>query len=161
MDHPPDLAPSDLATPDLATPDLATPDLAPPGLAVDDGRRWWRPAFIALAFVLLAGVAGFFPSFSWPASLTVLALGGGLFWLGLSRRTARREPPRRLDRAAAWWLVPLLLGASVELTNYLSGSDPGTHPTLSGLADPALAQYPPRAVAFLGWLAGFWALARR
>jgi hypothetical protein len=114
---------------------------------------------IVALFVLLALVAGGLPSFSLGANLLVVAVGGVLFWIGMTRGEVGPRT-RRLPRAARWWLVPLVGLVVVEAAGYAMGS---THdyPTLSLLADPWLDRYPVRAGAFLGWTAAFWAMARR
>lgn len=111
-------------------------------------------------FAVIAAVGGAFDSFTVPAELLVLGVGGALSWLGLSGRAGRRPVPVRLGPGAAWWLVPALALALVE--GYAFSRDSIVdYPTLSLLADPMLAHYLPRAVGYFGWLAGFWALVRR
>jgi hypothetical protein len=111
-------------------------------------------------FALIAAVGGLFGSFTAQANLLVLAVGGTLIWLSLSGRTARYPAPARLARGSALWLVPVLLVALTELFAFL-GKPREAFPTLSLLADPVLEHYFPRALAYFGWLAGFWALVRR
>ncbi len=110
--------------------------------------------------ILLSLIGGLFPSFSVAANLYVLELGGVLAWLGLSGRVPKRPVPRRLPASAAWWLVPVLLAAVLELTDFLFGSTPA-HPTFSDLMDPVLARYLPRSLGYAGWLCAFWGLVRR
>lgn len=121
---------------------------------------WARPMVMLPALAGCALVGGLFPSFSKRATFAVLLFGGLLVWLGSSGRLPRRPVPRRLPAGAAWWLVPVLFLAVVELVNFLLGST-YPHPTLSVLLDPVLAQYPARAAAYFGWLTGLWALVRR
>jgi len=111
-------------------------------------------------FVLLALVGGLFPSFSMSANVYVLLVGGVLTWLGLSGRVAKRPSPWRLDRRAAWWLVPAGLFVAVELSNDLLGST-HAHPTLSVLLDAPLTVYSVRSLAYFAWLGAFWGLVRR
>jgi len=47
-----------------------------------------------------------------------------------------------------------------EITAFANGSKE-SYPTLSLLADPLLDHYLPRALAYFGWLVGFWGLVRR
>lgn len=113
-------------------------------------------------FVVLAAIGGQLPPFSPEATLYVLTLGGVLTWLGLSRRVVRTYCCHSDDRYAqsAWWLLPILVAAPMEATNYLLGST-HQHPTISILLDPLFAGEPARTALYLGWLAGFWALVRR
>jgi hypothetical protein len=123
-------------------------------------RLWARPLVLVPVFALVSLVGAAFPSFSLGANVLVLAAGGALFWLGLSTRLPRRSSPRRLRAAAVWWLVPAVVLALVELVNFVLGST-YDHPTLSKLADPWLAGYPGRALAYFGWLMAYWGLVRR
>lgn len=132
----------------------------PSELTVEAARPWARPAVTVpvIAFLSLAG--GQLPSFSLQANLYVLAIGGAMIWLGLSHRLPRRPSPRRVGAGVAWWLVPVLLFAFVELVNYALGST-SEHPTLSKLADPALDDKVVRSAVYFAWLTGFWGLVRR
>jgi hypothetical protein len=112
-------------------------------------------------FVLVSLVAGALPSFSLGANVLVLAVGGALFWLGVTERVPPSRPaPRQLSGRAAWWLLPLLTFAAVELVNFAYGSG-DAHPTLSKLADPLLDDYAVRAGAYFAWLTAFWGMVRR
>lgn len=93
------------------------------------------------------------------STLTMIGLGGALFWLGMVRRF-RRQAPGRIGRYAWWWLLPVLVFAGFELTNFALGST-WAHPTLSALSDPVLRHYWVRSAVFLGWITGFWGLIRR
>jgi hypothetical protein len=146
------------------------PDLVPePAAELVDGApdqrataapAWARPMVMLPALAGCALVGGLFPSFSKRATFAVLLFGGLLVWLGSSGRLPHRAAPRRLPAGAAWWLVPTLFLAIVELVNFLLGSS-YQHPTLSVLLDPVLAGYPARTAAYFGWLAGLWSLVRR
>jgi hypothetical protein len=129
-------------------------------LTAEAQRVWVRPIVIVPVFALISAVAGLFPSFSLSANLLVLGVGGTLFWLGFTGRVPKRPAPGRLTRRAAWWLVPALFLAMVELVNFSYGSTP-EHPTLSLLADPLLTDYLVRSSMYFGWLAAFWGLVRR
>jgi hypothetical protein len=131
-----------------------------PPLAAELTRPWARPVVMMPVFALIAAVGGLFPSFSLRANLLVLVTGGAMVWLGLSHRLPRREEPRRLYPLAAWWLLPALGFAAIELVDFALGST-YAHPTLSLLADPLLEHYLPRSALYFGWLAGFWGLVRR
>jgi hypothetical protein len=119
-----------------------------------------RPIVLVPVFALIALVGGALPSFSFGANLLVLAVGGTLFWLGLSARWPRRPALVRLPRQTLWWLLPLGVLVGMEATNYLTGSTP-SHPTLSRLADPVLEGYPARSALYFGWLTAFWGMVRR
>jgi hypothetical protein len=143
-------------------------DEAPP-VAVGAPRVLTRPLVVIPAFALISLVGGRFPSFSVGANVVVGVAGAVLFWLGLSARPPRRASvhlrsplrgsPLRPSGHAAWWLLPALLLAGVELLNLALGST-HDHPTLSGLADPLLEGYPARVAAYFGWLTAYWGLIR-
>jgi hypothetical protein len=130
------------------------------GRPSEAARPWHRRAVLVPVLLVLSLVGGAFPSFSVAANLYVLVLGGALCWLGLSARVPKRPDPGRPSRAAAWWLVPGLAAALLELTDFLLGST-RSHPTVSDLMDPVLAGYLPRSAAYCAWLYAFWGLVRR
>jgi hypothetical protein len=132
----------------------------PPEASVDEVRSWDRPLMMLPLFVLIAAIGGLFGSFTLEANLLVLAVGGTLIWLSLSGRAVRHPSPNRLTRHAAWWLVPMLVVALTELFAFF-GKPREEYPTISLLADPVLDHYLLRAVAYFGWVTGFWALVRR
>jgi hypothetical protein len=132
----------------------------PPEATAEAARTWDRPIVVLPVFVLIALMGGLFPSFSLLANLLVLAVGGTMVWFGMTGRAGRRSSPRRLSRTAAWWLLPVLLLALVELYAFTKHST-DAYPTLSLLADPVLDQYLARAACYFGWLAAFWGLVRR
>ena len=129
-------------------------------MAATDVRPWDRAIVTYPLFALIAVVGGLFGSFTLSANLLVLAVGGALFWLGLSGRAGRRSVPRTLPVRTAWWLLPVLLFAVVELFAFSKHSIED-YPTLSLLADPVLNHYLPRAACYFGWLTAFWGLIRR
>jgi hypothetical protein len=129
-------------------------------LTADAEPLWARPGVLFPTFALVALVGGALPSFSTAANLLVLGVGGVLFWLGMSNTLVRRPAPARLARPAAWWLIPVLLLAVVELYTFSIGQTYG-HPTLSKLADPVLERYLARTGLYFGWLVAFWGLVRR
>lgn len=116
-----------------------------------------RPGAVVLLLAPLAAIGGLFPSFSLRANVYVLATGAVVCWLG--RRRDEPEPEPQLSTAAAWWLVPALLLAAVELYSFTGGST-YNYPTLSLLLDAPLESYTPRVGLYFGWLVGFWALVR-
>jgi hypothetical protein len=119
-----------------------------------------RPAVPLPVLAAAALVGATLPSFSAAATGYVLGLTAVLAGLGLSGRLGRRPVPPRPPRAALWWLVPVLLVAVVELVDFVLGST-YPHPSVSRLLDPPLSWYPVRALAYFGWLAAFYDLARR
>jgi hypothetical protein len=132
----------------------------PPPASAEVAHSWDRPLVVVPLFVLVALVGGLFESFTWSANLLVLAVGGTFVWLGLTGRAGRRPAPRRLGRGTVWWLVPILSLSVLELATFLRQSFED-FPTLSLIADPFLEGYGARSAAYLAWLAGFLALARR
>jgi hypothetical protein len=124
-------------------------------------RPWAaRPVVMVPVFALLSLVGGQFPSFSVSANLYVLMTGGALVWLGVTGRVPRQTAARALGAGSAWWLVPVLVFAAVELVNFALGST-HDHPTLSLLADPALEDKLVRSAVYFGWLTAFWGLIKR
>lgn len=132
----------------------------PPQITAEAARGWDRPMVMLPIFVLLSAAGGLFPSFSLQSNLYVLAIGGTMFWLGLSGRVPRRAVPHRLSRGGAWWLLPALCLATVEIVTFVGGST-NDYPTLSLLADPVLESYLARSALYFGWLTAFWGLVRR
>src|SRR5262245_10744577 len=132
----------------------------PQQVSAEAGRAWDRPTVVFPLLIPIALVGGLFGSFTFSANLLVLVIGGTMMWLGITGRAGRRSAPRRLGRSTAWWLVPVLLFASVELFAFSKNSIEN-YPTLSLLADPILELYPARVACYFGWLAAFWGLVRR
>lgn len=131
----------------------------PTDVAAETVRPWTRPGVLVPVFAVLALIGGLFPSFSLEANLYMIVLGAGFAWLGLSGRVPKHAPVP-IGRGAAWWLLPALLLAVVELVDFLLGST-DAHPTLSLLADPVLDRYAARAAGYFAWLSAFWGLVRR
>lgn len=123
-------------------------------------RGFDRPLIRISLFTLIAAVGGLFASFTLAANLLVLAVGATFMGIGLGSWAGRRPAPTRLPATAAWWLVPVLTMALVELFCFLKDS-PDDWPTFSLLADPVLEHYLPRATSYFAWLTGFWVLVRR
>jgi hypothetical protein len=137
-----------------------------PGLAAETpsvgapSQVWHRPQVTVPLFVMFALVGAFFPSFSLIATVYVIAVGGALFWLGLSGRVVKRASPDRVPGAGAWWLLPAGLFVVVEVTNFAYGST-YPHPTLSVLLDTPLEHYSLRSLAYFIWLSAYWGLIYR
>ena len=124
------------------------------------GRRpgWPRRAAVPAAIVGYALVAALCRPLTWPALAAVLVAGLPVLWLGVRRRP--RPVPGVTLRSAAPWLALGAVAALYELVLRLGPNDLA-HPTLSTLADPALATYPGRVVGYVGWLAaGAWLVKR-
>jgi hypothetical protein len=131
-----------------------------PRAAAEQVRSWDRPIVTYPLFALIAAIGGLFGSFSLSAYFLVFAVGGTLFWLGMTGRAGRRGAPRRLPRGSAWWMVPVLVFAFTELLSFSRGST-SDFPTLSLLADPFLDHYLARTAVYFGWLVAYWGLVRR
>jgi hypothetical protein len=127
--------------------------------AAEHLRPWDRAVVTYPVFALIAAVGGLFASFTFGALVLVLALGGTMLWLGITGRAGRRAAPRRVPRGAAWWSVPIVFIALVELFAFSRNSP--NFPTISLLAEPFLAHYLARSAVYFGWLVTFWGLVRR
>jgi hypothetical protein len=96
------------------------------------------------------------PPFSLAASVAVLSAGAAAAVIG-SRF-------RRKSLAAAGsivpWVVLVAVAGAWQLTAYLQ-QPRSEHPTLSSLVNSVLDSHPARAVAFVVWVAGCAAIARR
>jgi hypothetical protein len=117
--------------------------------------RW--PHRLALLSVGLGCVAAVtvYGELSTGALVAVAGTGALLTGLGLARRAGEAAPG--VDGPALPWLVWALAAATWEVVTLVDDR----LPTLSDLADPALAHPPLRAAATVGWLAvGVWLLAR-
>jgi hypothetical protein len=127
--------------------------------AAGGSRPAGRPrGAIVAGIVGYALVAALCRPLTGPALLAVLAAGLPVFWIGVHR------PPRVARpvgvRSAAGWLGVGGVAAVYELGLRL-GPDDLAHPTLSTLADPALATYPGRALGYVLWLGvGGWLVSR-
>jgi hypothetical protein len=97
--------------------------------------------------------------FTGPALIVTLLSGLAAIIAG-SRREARRPsgPPRH--GGSSVWAVLFLALIVWELAAF-TGLPRADHPTLSSLANTALDSHPVRTMAFLLWLVGGAALARR
>jgi len=93
-----------------------------------------------------------------PAAAAVLAPGVALLVIGVLRR------PRSVElvgwRGAAPWIALAAVCGLAELALFVWGND-AAHPTISMLADPALATYPGRLLGYGLWLGiGAWLVSR-
>jgi hypothetical protein len=117
-----------------------------------------RRAAVAGAVLAYALVAATCRPLTWPALVAVLIPGVPLVWLGLRREPADGTPLGR--RSVAVWLGLLAVGGIGELVLRLGPNDL-TYPTLSTLADPALATYAGRVVGYVLWIGtGLWLVRR-
>jgi hypothetical protein len=131
-----------------------------PEVTAEVVRTWDRPLVMIPLFLLIAAIGGLLGSFTLSANLLVLGVGGTFIWLSLAGKVGRRPALRRVPRAAAWWLVPVVMLGLVELFTFSMHSIED-YPTLSLLADPILEVYVARFACYFGWLVGFWGLVRR
>lgn len=129
-------------------------------VAAEAPGAWARPAVLVPVFAGLSLVGGQLPSFSLAANLYVLALGGAMVWLGLSRRVPRRAVGDRIGRGVRWWILPAGVLVTAEVVTFALGSN-YDYPTLSRLSDPLMAAEPVRSACYFAWLSGFWGLVRR
>jgi hypothetical protein len=137
---------------------------------------------VAAAVVGYALVAALCRPLTAPALVAVLIPGIALLWLGLRRRSLAFRPPPAPESsreavittrwelpgrqgATRWrsvlpWAGLATVGGVVELALRFGPNDLA-HPTLSTLADPALATYPGRVLGYVLWLsAGVWLVSR-
>jgi hypothetical protein len=130
------------------------------------GQRRLLTAGLASLGALYAGVVSAFSRYSWPATISVVALGClmvAIGWQGPVRRRAALtgDPLRR-----AWlWAAVMVAGGMWELSSLLQQphltTDSYAHPTISALTDPLLASHPGRSVALGAWLLiGWFAVGR-
>jgi hypothetical protein len=113
---------------------------------------------LAIVVAVLAGawwIVGR-PPFSLAASAAVLTAGAAAAVVG-SR--FRRKSVGRAGSIVPWVVLVAVAGAW-ELAAYLQHPR-AEHPTLSSLVNAVLDSHPARAVAFVVWLAGCAAIARR
>jgi hypothetical protein len=113
---------------------------------------------LAVAVVAYAWWVTSLPQFHTGTTVAVVGAGAVAIAWGLRRQTGPREPARA-DGLVVWALLAGAL-AAWQLLAYLR-EPRSEHPTLSSMADGALAASPVRALAFVGWLAVAAALARR
>jgi hypothetical protein len=110
---------------------------------------------------LLVGVAwwvvGLRP-FSAAATVAVLVTGvAAMVW---GARSPRRRRPAVDRQSRSGWLVLASAAAAWELAAFVQHPR-DEHPTLSSLTNALLDSRPARAAAFVAWLVGAAALARR
>ena len=98
--------------------------------------------------------------FSRPALAAVMAAGALTVAAASWLRRHRPLRPARQVRGLGPWMIVLSALVGWEAVAF-SLSPRQTHPTLSSIADAALAPRPVEAAAFLVWLALGWRLARR
>jgi hypothetical protein len=147
---------------------LAAQPVAP--APADQPRRGLRRLLVTAAW-LVAGAAycvvvGSFSRYSWPATVSVLALGCLMIAIGWQGPIRSRPPLRGKPLRRAWlWSVVLISGGLLELGSLLEQphltTDSYAHPTISALTDPVLASHPGRSVVLGGWLLAGWFLVGR
>jgi hypothetical protein len=129
------------------------------------------PSRLLVAMALIVSVAyavtvGGFGRYSWPTTISVLALGAFALvvaWRG--RRHPEREPASLDPLGAVAWASAFVALALWELANLLLQpnltTDSYAHPTLSVLTDPILASHIGRSIILSLWLAFGWFLLER
>jgi len=127
-----------------------------------------RGAAIAAVVAGVGALSGFawfvtgFRTFTWPPRLTVFGTAVVVVW---SAERIRR-PEDGAPSGGGWstglgiWMLLIALLGAWELNSLFRGPR-SVYPTLSSLADIALRRHPVRMVAFVGWLALGWDIARR
>jgi hypothetical protein len=116
-----------------------------------------RPHRLALSTVALACVTTVtvYGELSIGAFVAVAGTGTLMTGLALARRAGEATPA--VDRRGLPWLAWVVAAAVWEVVTLVDDR----LPTLSDLADPALARPPVRAAATVAWLAlGAWLLTR-
>ena len=113
-----------------------------------------------------AAVVGSFSRYSWPATAGIIGLGTIVVVIGWHGPLRDRPAGGRLPVAGTLaWVAVLVAGCLWELGALLQQpsltTDSYSHPTVSTLTDPVLANSPGRAVVLLGWLALGWYLVER
>jgi len=123
-------------------------------------------AMLIVAAVAYAVTVGGFGRYSWPTTISILALGAvalAVAWRG------PRHPERELAAldpvGAVAWASAFVALALWELSNLLLQpnftTDSYAHPTLSVLTDPILASHVGRSILLFLWLAFGWFLLER
>jgi len=165
----------DAARTRLAGEPEARADQSLPASADEVGRRRRtavsrRVMATALAWLagglLYAGVVGAFKRYSWPATISVLALGCLMIAVGWQGPLRRRAALTGLALRRAWlWAVVLVAGGLWELSSLVQQphltTDSYAHPTISALTDPVLASHQGRSLILGGWLLVGWFLVGR
>lgn len=126
---------------------------------VGSGRLGARVVGLAGAPVVLAWAwwVVSLPAFS--ASATVAVVGSGVVAMAAGASLRRRERPA-VPGVVSPWAVVAAAAAAWQLAAYLQHPRED-HPTLSSLANAVLDTHGARAAAFVLWLVGAAALARR
>ena len=129
-----------------------------------------RRAVLAVTWLaggaLYAAVVGSFSRYSWPATAGIIGLGTIVVVIGWHGPLRDRPASGRLPVAGTLaWVAVLVASCLWELGALLQQpsltTDSYSHPTVSTLTDPVLANSPGRAVVLLGWLALGWYLVER
>lgn len=118
------------------------------------------------AGALYCGVVGSFSRYSWPATMSVVALGCLMIAVGWQGPLASKEPLTGEPLRRAWvWAAVLVSGGLLELGSLLQQphltTDSFAHPTISALTDPVLTSFPGRSAILGGWLLTGWYLVGR
>jgi hypothetical protein len=124
------------------------------------------PAVVAAVSAVLIWLYGWWavarPPFS--AAATAAVVLPGVAAAGVAGRTRAHGGwhgrPHPATGSVRYWLGLAALAAAWQLAAYLQHPR-HDHPTLSSLANAALASHPARAAAFVAWLAVTVALVRR
>jgi hypothetical protein len=109
------------------------------------------------AGLVYADVVGGFRRYSWPITISVVALGCLMVAIGWQGPLRERAALTRIAVRRTWlWAVLLVAGGLWELNSLLRQphvtTDSYAHPTISALTDPLLASHPGRSLVLGAWL---------
>ena len=150
----------------LRHPGSESPPVARPARLPGGRRRLLIMSALLAGGAVYAAVVGSFSRYSWPATAGIIALGTIVVVIGWHGPLRDRPASGRLPVAGTLaWVAVLVAGCLWELGALLQQpsltTDSYSHPTVSTLTDPVLANSPGRAVVLLGWLALGWYLVER
>jgi hypothetical protein len=164
--------PAPTGAPSAQTPRAGTPRAQAPGTETPRagtpraGARRLASLGLVTAGLVYADVVGGFRRYSWPVTISVVALGCLLVAVGWQGPLRERATLTAVAARRMWmWAVVLVAGGLWELNSLLQqphlSTDSYAHPTISALTDPVLASHPGRSLVLGAWLLLGWALAGR
>jgi hypothetical protein len=150
----------------LRHPESESSPVARPARWPGGRRRLLIMSALLAGGAVYAAVVGSFSRYSWPATAGIIGLGTIVVVIGWHGPLRDRPAGGRLPVAGTLaWVAVLVAGCLWELGSLLQQpsltTDSYSHPTVSTLTDPVLANSPGRAVVLLAWLALGWYLVER